>query len=281
MNNTDTLVVKFDKDFPKKLHVASSVECIPGLYENYYNDFDFTFWTLDFNAEKICGNKSFFKSDPWMLIHKYLLERKKFECDAIYEPNKKFICLIFDSTKDHRKVIYDFILTNDLDCYVSRIDQNIRLTEIPEHYKNGYHKNNFNYGVPKEYFMSLIEFVSETFVKFSSHFSEKTFKPLFYKKPFVTFAGPYYYETLKKYNFELYNELFDYSFDKNESPDERLSDILIQIKELNKLNFRELESIIEKISDKIEYNYNTLLNIKSKFHTMNSKHDEQILRFDV
>ena len=55
----------------------------------------------------------------------------------------------------------------------------------------------------------------------------------------------------------------------------------MQIKELNRVDFRELASIIEKISDKIEYNYNTLLNIKSEFHTINSKNDNDILKFGV
>ena len=67
----------------------------------------------------------------------------------------------------------------------------------------------------------------------STHFSEKSFKSLFYRKPFISIAGPYWYETFKKFGFELYDELFDYSFDIDENKNSRLKEILLQIKEIN------------------------------------------------
>lgn len=281
MNDDDNFIelnFYLTKDFPIKINLIDSKECIPGNYEyethnNYHKNFEIVYWTIDYNAERVKSNISF-KSDPWLLFHKYNLNIEKFKCENIsLKPDKKFITLLFNSSKPHRKKIFDFLISKKIDCYYSKYDDGKELTEIPEYFKNGYYKDNFNYGVPKEYFMSLIDIVTESYVIFSSHFSEKSYKPLVHKKPFITFAGPYYYETLKKYNFELYDELFDYSFDVNESMEERFDDIFLQLLELNKIPMNELCNIILNLNDKIEHNYHNLLSLKSEFYLANEKND--------
>ena len=126
-------------------------------------------------------------------------------------------------------------------------------------------KDNFDYGIPREYFESCIDIVTESLVEFSTHFSEKTYKPIFYKKPFITIAGPYYYETLSDYGFELYDEIFDYGFDSEENYEKRIDNILMQIKELNSLSLREIKSLCEKVKSKIDYNYDHIKKQKPKF----------------
>ena len=98
----------------------------------------------------------------------------------------------------------------------------------------------------------------------STHFSEKSFKALYYKKPFISLAGPYWYETFKKYGFELYDELFDYGFDIDEDENTRLDDILLQIKQINSLEYNDLNSIIKNIEPKIEHNHYHLFSLESK-----------------
>ena len=253
-----------------KINLIDDVENIPGHYgdidKNYYEKFKICFWTLDYNAERIDKTKTF-KSDPWLLFCKYNLSNQ-FKCDFSAKPDKKFICLTF-SSKSHRTRILNFIKSNNLDSYFSINAK--QLTEMPECYPNGFYKNRFDYGVPKEYFYSMIDIVAESYVNFSSHFSEKSYKPLFYKKPFITVAGPYYYETMKKYGFELYDELFDYDFDTNENVEERISNILIQLFEINNKSMKDLSNIINSIDDKINHNYNNLFKLKSKFHESNNK----------
>ena len=212
-----------------EINIIDSVENIPGRYQDYYKTFKVNFWTLDYNAERINGKSSPFKSDPWLLFHVYN-ETNKYQCNFSAVPDRKFVCLNFNP-KPHRKKIIDCI--QKLDSYYSDLSTNQKLTEIPEHYPNGYYKDRYDYGVPKEYFYSLIDVVAESYVDFSSHFSEKSYKPLFYKKPFITIAGPYYYATLKDYGFKLYDELFDYSFDTSEDAEERILNILTQLMDLN------------------------------------------------
>jgi len=275
------IFLKYNKEDPDNINLIDDVENIPGRYElnykagthdvqNFYDDFNVTFWTLDYNAERIDKTKMF-KSDPWLLFNAYNQNRNKFECNFYAEPNKKFICLMFNSQKDHRKTVYDFIISKNFDCYVSKFDEDIKLTEIPEHYEHGYHKDNFNYGVPKEYFYALIDIVTESYINFSSHFSEKSYKPLFYKKPFITIAGPYYYDTLKKYNFELYDELFDYSFDIVENKEQRISEILLQLLEINNRSFYDIKNVIDNLKEKIEHNYQNLFKVKSKFYSLKNE----------
>tara|TARA_B100000085_G_scaffold183941_1_gene168113 strand:- start:1087 stop:1914 length:828 start_codon:yes stop_codon:yes gene_type:complete len=264
------IFLDFDKNIPDKINLVDYLENIPGHFESedkkFYENFEIKFWTLDYNAERLADTR-IFKSDPWILFHEYNLS-KNFICDFVSTPNKKFICLTFHN-KPHRSKILNFIKEKNLNCYVSENAKG--LTEIPEHYPNGYYKNRYDYGVPKEYFNSFIEIVTESYVNFSSHFSEKSYKPLFYKKPFIAFAGPYYYTTMKKYGFELYDELFDYDFDTNENVEERISDILFQLLTINSLSLSELTKIIDNMKSKIEHNYNNLFKLKSKFYESNNK----------
>lgn len=260
------IFLDFDKNIPDKINLVDYIENIPGHDEKFYENFEIKFWTLDYNAERLADTR-IFKSDPWLLFHKYNLS-SQFKCDFDAKPVKRFICLTFNS-KPHRTKILNFIKSNNLDCYVSKNAKG--LTEIPENYPNGYYKNRYDYGVPKEYFYSFIEIVTESYVNFSSHFSEKSYKPLFYKKPFITFAGPYYYTTMKKYGFELYDELFDYDFDTNENVEERISDILFQLLEINMLSIENLNDIIDNIKDKINHNFNNLFKLKSKFYESDNK----------
>ena len=91
------------------------------------------------------------------------------------------------------------------------------------------------------------------------------------KKPFITIAGPYYYDTLKKYNFELYDELFDYSFDIVENKEQRISEILLQLLEINNRSFYDIKNVIDNLKEKIEHNYQNLFKVKSKFYSLKNE----------
>ena len=250
------------------INFFDSVECINATVPNFYDNFRINFYTLDINVHRLTDN-NIFKCEPWMLFFKYIKNEKYFECDFKISNDdilKKFVSLNFNvnSDKSHRLELLKFIKKHDINCYFSNIDKNIKLTEIPEHYPNGYFKGRYDYGVPKEYFLGLIDIVTEGSNNMSTHFSEKSFKSLFYKKPFISIAGPYWYETFKKSGFELYDEIFDYAFDLDENKNTRLDDILLQIKHLNSLNYSELIDIVKTIQPKIDHNFNHLYTLDSK-----------------
>lgn len=237
---------------------------------NFYDSFSIKYWTLDINVKKLTDNPNII-SDPWMLFDTYNRNIEKFIPNYTSVPEKKFICMIWKTEKDFRRKIYDFVNRESFDCFCSSVDNNVELTEMPEHYENGYYKDNYNYGVPKEYFKSLIDVVSESYVDFSTHFSEKTYKPLLHKKVFLTYAGPYYYETLSEFGFELYNELFDYSFDKVEDKNERLELFFQELKKVNRIPFDEVKYIIESINPKIMRNHDRLKLVDSEFNKIKTR----------
>ena len=63
---------------------------------------------------------------------------------------------------------------------------------------------------------------------------------------------------LKKYGFEMYDEIFDYEFDKKESLEERIDGIM---KNLLKIKDEDYSNIYEKLKEKIEKNTLTAIEI--------------------
>ncbi len=265
------------KNFDGTINIIDDKECVNGIFadRNIYENLQVNLYTVDINANRLSDNPNII-SEPWFLIYNFSTS-EKFDCtyNWSYEfVQNKFISLISNTkseVKNHRTRLIEFIELYDIDCCYSNLDQNKTLTEISEHYPNGYYKNNFDYGVPKEYFESCIDIVTESLASFSTHFSEKTYKPLFYKKPFISIAGPYYYETLKEYGFELYDELFDYTFDIEEDEIVRTNDIMIQLKKLNAMSLKEVKDICRSIQPKIDHNYETVMKQKPNFIGLTEK----------
>ena len=255
-------------NFDGVVNILDDKECVNGLISgNLYDKLKFNFYTIDINANRLSKNPNVI-SEPWFLIYNFVTS-EKFDCTYTTNVIKnKFISLISwssDDRKKHRKKLIEFIEQNSIDCCYSNLENKKTLTELSEYYPNGYYKDNFDYGIPREYFESCIDIVTESLVEFSTHFSEKTYKQIFYKKPFITIAGPYYYETLSDYGFELYDEIFNYDFDSEENYEKRIDNILMQIKELNSLSLREIKSLCEKVKSKIDYNYDHIKKQKPKF----------------
>ena len=255
-------------NFDGVVNILDDKECVNGLISgNLYDKLKFNFYTIDINANRLSKNPNVI-SEPWFLIYNFVTS-EKFDCTYTTDVIKnKFISLISwssDDRKKHRKKLIEFIEQNSIDCCYSNLENKKTLTELSEYYPNGYYKDNFDYGIPREYFESCIDIVTESLVEFSTHFSEKTYKPIFYKKPFITIAGPYYYKTLSDYGFELYDEIFNYDFDSEENYEKRIDNILMQIKELNSLSLREIKSLCEKVKSKIDHNYDHIKKQKPKF----------------
>ena len=91
--------------------------------------------------------------------------------------------------------------------------------------------------------------------------SEKTWKPLILGKPYIMVGPPGYYRYLKEFGFKIYDELFDYSFDKESDETKRIEMIVFEINKLKNKNYDELYL---KIKDKVEYNKNLAIDITNK-----------------
>ena len=102
-----------------------------------------------------------------------------------------------------------------------------------------------------EYTNALFDIVLET-TDLCSFFSEKTFKPVILKKPFIVFGAVDCNKHLKELGFLLYDELIDYKFDSVKDNRERAYLICLELKRLSNYDFKEMYS---KIKSKLDYNY--------------------------
>ena len=106
----------------------------------------------------------------------------------------------------------------------------------------------------------FVNIVTETFAQHYSdlYFSEKTFYPILYKRPFLVFSTPNFYKKFVECGFKLYDEVFDYSFD-SEMDSEKRCDLIID--NIKKLKGENLNKLYKKLYKKIEFNHKRLLDI--------------------
>lgn len=107
---------------------------------------------------------------------------------------------------------------------------------------------------------SLFHVVGET-ETYKNFITEKTYRTIFIEKPFLIFGSKNSNTGLKKYGFEIFNELIDYDFDEKENIEERLNGIIDILLKLKNQNFSNLYKSIE---NKIKHNKNRILEIVKK-----------------
>jgi len=84
--------------------------------------------------------------------------------------------------------------------------------------------------------------------------TEKTWKPILVKKPFLVFSSKGFYKWMKTEDFVLYDELFDYSFDDIEDHEERYQKYFDNIVRISKMSISELNNAVNEISSKLQHN---------------------------
>jgi hypothetical protein len=108
--------------------------------------------------------------------------------------------------------------------------------------------------LPNEYSQSFMQLIAESSVVHNI-MSEKTCMPLIFGKPFLVFGPMGFHEMLLvEYGFQLYDEIFDYSFDKVQDLDTRCDMLLQNVKRIYNLSSDELQVLHSKILPKILYN---------------------------
>lgn len=112
-----------------------------------------------------------------------------------------------------------------------------------------------------ESFSSLLYLVTETVATGRRlHLTEKTFKPICLKMPFVLVGTAGSLEYLKSYGFKTFNELWDESYD-NEADDvlrlEKIRDLLIN---LDNLTTDKKQHLFEAAIPIVEHNFNHFYN---------------------
>ncbi len=118
--------------------------------------------------------------------------------------------------------------------------------------------DHFN-NMPKEYSKSFIELVNESSID-NIFITEKTAKPIFYKKIFLIHGARGIHKALEGLGFKLYDEIFDYSFDNEWYAKTRASKIVKQLKD-NVVAPKKALELYKSVQDKVEFNFNRLIEI--------------------
>jgi hypothetical protein len=84
--------------------------------------------------------------------------------------------------------------------------------------------------------------------------TEKTAVPLYHMKPFLIAGCKGFHKILQRMGFELYTEIFDYSFDSIDNIEDRCEAIVQNFARINFLSLSELSRIYQKLYDKLLFN---------------------------
>ena len=104
---------------------------------------------------------------------------------------------------------------------------------------------------------SFVHVVTETcFWESKTHLTEKIFKPIVAKQPFILLGCAHNLKYLKKYGFKTFDAWWDESYDSIEDPIERLQAVVKILNNLSQLPPEELQDMLRGMNYILEYNYN-------------------------
>jgi hypothetical protein len=87
------------------------------------------------------------------------------------------------------------------------------------------------------------------------HLTEKIFKPIVMKQPFMLLAAPGNLAYLKRYGFKTFEGIIDESYDLIQDPDARVDAVVAQLAWYCSLSAEEKQQVIEAIAPIVEYNF--------------------------
>lgn len=103
---------------------------------------------------------------------------------------------------------------------------------------------------------ALWHIVTETVFYYDKlHLTEKIFKPIVSKQPFMLLAAPGNLAYLKSYGFKTFDSVIDESYDLIQDNDQRTEAVVAQINWYCNLSVEEKNSVIERLAPIVEYNF--------------------------
>ena len=115
----------------------------------------------------------------------------------------------------------------------------------------------FTIGPIQESIESFVHIVTETcFWEQKLHLTEKIFKPIVLKQPFVLVGCAKNLAYLKSYGFKTFDRWWDESYDDCQDPLQRLDMIANLVEKICSYSHKELESMLLEMEEVLEYNFN-------------------------
>ena len=88
--------------------------------------------------------------------------------------------------------------------------------------------------------------------------TEKTYIPIFHKRPFLIYGHPKANLYMKSLGFQLFDEIIDYSFDSIDNDAERVDAYMKEVQKICNMEVNKQRQILQK---KIDYNHNHMLKL--------------------
>lgn len=110
--------------------------------------------------------------------------------------------------------------------------------------------------IPRVITDSFWHIVTETVFYYNKlHLTEKVFKPIVMKQPFMLLAAPGNLAYLRSYGFKTFDGIIDESYDSIQNHDERINAVTAQLNWYCNLPANEKQSVINAIAPIVEYNF--------------------------
>ena len=184
-------------------------------------------------------------------------------------PIDKLFCLLNGNAHYHRCRTMDLLCRDNLldKGYVSWYDFNFPAGYTFKHWNptkltlDTFNNASNLFTVPPEFGRAFVNLVSES--NMTPYFlTEKTTKPLYYKKPFLVVSKEgFHTKFLTEFGFKLYDEIFDYSFDLIADQDERIEAVVQEIKRFENHSNSQLQELTTQIENKLEFNQKHLMSL--------------------
>lgn len=111
------------------------------------------------------------------------------------------------------------------------------------------------------YSKGFIHVVTETiFYENKLHLTEKIFKPIVARRPFILVGAAGNLQYFKSYGFKTFDKWIDESYDNEADPDKRINLIVKELEKFCKLSNDELIQIQKEMMDITEFNFNHFFN---------------------
>ena len=124
---------------------------------------------------------------------------------------------------------------------------------------NGEDPNVNNVKLEEAYRDVFCDIVTESrFAQPTANYSEKSYHPMWYKKPFVLGAPPHTLKLLKEHGFKTFSDFWDESYDSITVHEERLLKIFEVIDFINSKSIEELQEMYVQMKPILEHNYNLI-----------------------
>lgn len=126
-------------------------------------------------------------------------------------------------------------------------------------YKNEKNKNNID--LLKDCYKHIfVDIVNESrFAQPTANYSEKTLRPMFYKKPFILVAPPFTLQYVREQGYKTFSDFWDESYDSEVNHADRLFKIFAIIDNIYSKSIEELKEIYKNMTPILEHNRNILL----------------------